>query len=164
LLEDIEADAESFPSADQFVSWLRGCLESNVRAKENYAARLPKGTMIQLPSCFRRLRRHPRLSKQTSGSVMISRGVTIALRAAKVNEDAAAVVGRAPGQAHRPAAEPQLGAGALRPAGSAGDLVAGVRTNRVINRAVHQPEKSQTEINDHSPGRNIFDRSAPAFQ
>jgi hypothetical protein len=53
----------------------------------------------------------------------------MALRATKVNEDAVPVVGRAP----RPAAEPQLGAGALRPEGSAGDLVAGVRTNRVFN-------------------------------
>ncbi len=49
----------------------------------------------------------------------------MALRAAKADEDDVPVVGQAP----RPAA------GALRPAGSTGDLVAGVRTNRVFDGA-----------------------------
>ncbi len=39
------------------------------------------------------------------------------------------------GQAPRPAAEPQLGAERYVSAGSAGDLVAGVLTNRVFNEA-----------------------------
>ncbi len=59
------------------------------------------------------------------------KGVTVALRAAKADEDEVPVVGQAP----RPAAEPQLGAGALRPAGSAGDLVAGDPANRGDNGA-----------------------------
>jgi hypothetical protein len=60
-------------------------------------------------------------------------GVTMALRAAKANEDAARPSW---GQRFGAAAELPLGPELYVTAGSVGDLVAGTRTDRVFDRAV----------------------------
>jgi len=43
MIAEVGPDAEAFPSADQFASWVGACPGSNVSAEEDHGSRCPKG-------------------------------------------------------------------------------------------------------------------------